>query len=1792
SDHDALTHRAVFSSGSDGILFCVHCAAERYNRAPDFRKLALLDGIRIVLSAHGPRSLGNDGTDACVPMLLRGIESSNSGIVQAVTDITLMLKEELQDPVGVLASLVSSIVSLGLPRASSQLYLVGQLLTSASRDRVVATTLGNACFHPLGEEHHAVEQQLHHAIVGMDESGGRIQLRGFGSFLAAHALSASCPDHVKSDVLYVAMELLDCCTTAGMTAGIQRASTSFAQGLLLMPPPPESDPFVTAMLAVPRLLARRASCDEPLQLHSIAYLATAVRYIRQRTAMGVPGWSSRCPGVPEVLVALFNGAQEFAPQEMVGCGREVGKENRSPSSSSGGLCSTFKTLLMSPSYRVRSATARLITSLSAGDPDRYSEDPVEAHGNGSAAGGGAKGTGLFCRETLLRAGVTDFLFEAIKSEREGTPRRYLEAAEALALSPVEFFHADNFSMKFAAPVLLGVSRAGCGVGGGGWAGDGSTLPHDESYDEAGLSTNSGDDELATFSSSSRLLLQALVTLPSSGGVLEELLASAAISTQPDMADKPRAIRLAADILGLVASGDILLSKARQLRPAWSETISTGVSAPLPIESADQLSAGEKELHSVTGDIILQCARIYESLLHMAEEWVSSREAALGRPSVEEGVALADLVFGAYERTLPCQFDVVNSPGSRNLAHDVAFLSSMGAAVDAASAVLSCKKRRREEAVGSGSSKSNSCNRSGMPRPAPFLDARPSFIHVEELLDDFCAPAAEGSLLRAGEIDSTPASCLQTVLRMTVERDIVSWMLDLYAQCGSATPDRAVDPRTSSQTFDGGNETCGATTRELLAEVLQSFLYAQGWVNGLRAHGLDCPPHTHERDDDNIGDSTFGATVHSLLKSWVASGSTYDGKTPLPLDQYVMSRLGTRADNGGLCKVAALLVSLSPSFLGVLYPHAGCRVDSAVTLLRYVKTVPEAVFCLNMFSHAVLDAAAGRGDQIDGDLEETLLPSLSDGLSTAVAEVLARFSVGELALSAIPLSAIALSFTLLAGCEAFIADWLVAAPLARIKQALREFGAFSGRQRHATSDMADISNCSEKQEEEQPQSTPVAVEYLHRDVLIGIMGAALSRWRAEVDREVPQQSHSDAVICRLTCVLLMAPDIFFHAAFDLGSRGNGTLVRQQRARQELADALDEIVPKTLEGLSAGFSAMVVSRRRDRADDNHRSTSKLACVSQVSQLASAFLHARCNHSCYSLANSDSPSDTPASPSSTCEPSEVLLARACGGVLQWMLDPRRNRDSSDCGGNIGGESLYKALLSVLNLLCALLALQRSRQGLTAALQDSHAAFSEVLSPSAKAVECLMGWLDDAPDVLAAFLQACTLWNATEPAGSGSDDDRGFLHLCIPLQVLGEVLSSGVSGPCFTAGGGGASANPPGRLKRKASSPATRRGVRASLLRVLAVRCVETSARARSFSRQEVIELQLTLQGFACGSSATLACAAHGAIQALWESYAELLQSGDLVGQSWNPFMVECSLENGLRSLSSSCDQESQADLLMLLALGEDPEEFRVDAPALVSAVGKLLCCSAGKSCPRLRCSEVVHGCNVELLSTAALVSVHQCAALLATKLRTILVEGVVDQRKGQQQRGTAWLDGESASSTSKSSGRSSEGHSHWLGMGGGEAFHLIDALMQLIRVLVCIKPLPQQALCTGLERTGLVEALTVLHRALLGFREGGNRQLEGNVEPPEQVVKPLSSGAYHDGGGSHGASLNIYEGVFFVKHDSWRWLSCSPTAISLAELADDAERLVFQLSGAPRAGSRESGEGRGVHDQASNGMAIDSA
>lgn len=64
-------------------------------------------------------------------------------------------------------------------------------------------------------------------------------------------------------------------------------------------PRPGDDPFVGIMFAIPRLLVRRSSCDESLQLRSVAYLAAVTAYCCNRTKAGVPGWFATVAGEDE-----------------------------------------------------------------------------------------------------------------------------------------------------------------------------------------------------------------------------------------------------------------------------------------------------------------------------------------------------------------------------------------------------------------------------------------------------------------------------------------------------------------------------------------------------------------------------------------------------------------------------------------------------------------------------------------------------------------------------------------------------------------------------------------------------------------------------------------------------------------------------------------------------------------------------------------------------------------------------------------------------------------------------------------------------------------------------------------------------------------------------------------------------------------------------------------------------------------------------------------------------------------------------------------------------------------------------------------------------------------------------------------------------------------------------------------------------------------------------------------------------------------------------------------------------
>ena len=119
-------------------------------------------------------------------------------------------------------------------------------------------------------------------------------------------------------------------------------------------------------------------------------------------------------------MALFDGAREFASRETLAAAGGGGGGGSGLPTSSGGLSNTLKTLLMSPSYRVRSATARLVTSLCSdgrfsGEPAAAADESVgmcgasnggRGGGDGDGGGGGRKADGLFFREVLIAAGAT------------------------------------------------------------------------------------------------------------------------------------------------------------------------------------------------------------------------------------------------------------------------------------------------------------------------------------------------------------------------------------------------------------------------------------------------------------------------------------------------------------------------------------------------------------------------------------------------------------------------------------------------------------------------------------------------------------------------------------------------------------------------------------------------------------------------------------------------------------------------------------------------------------------------------------------------------------------------------------------------------------------------------------------------------------------------------------------------------------------------------------------------------------------------------------------------------------------------------------------------------------------------------------------------------------------------------------------------------------------------------------------------------------------------------------------
>lgn len=101
--------------------------------------------------------------------------------------------------------------------------------------------------------------------------------------------------------------------------------------------------------------------------------------------------------VPQVLEELLAGHCSTGRSDLCDI---APRGNVAHHSSPGGLCSALKALLMSSSYRVRSAAARLVRSLCVA---RTSASPANHEGD---VGGDNDKVERFFRETLLAAGTT------------------------------------------------------------------------------------------------------------------------------------------------------------------------------------------------------------------------------------------------------------------------------------------------------------------------------------------------------------------------------------------------------------------------------------------------------------------------------------------------------------------------------------------------------------------------------------------------------------------------------------------------------------------------------------------------------------------------------------------------------------------------------------------------------------------------------------------------------------------------------------------------------------------------------------------------------------------------------------------------------------------------------------------------------------------------------------------------------------------------------------------------------------------------------------------------------------------------------------------------------------------------------------------------------------------------------------------------------------------------------------------------------------------------------------------
>lgn len=819
----------------------------------------------------------------------------------------------------------------------------------------------------------------------------------------------------------------------------------------------------------------------------------------------------------------------------------------------------------------------------------------------------------------------------------------------------------------------------------------------------------------------------------------------------------------------------------------------------------------------------------------------------------------------------------------------------------------------------------------------------------------------------------------------------------------------------------------------------------------------------------------------------------------------------------------------------------CRVDSAVSILLYVKTVVEAVFSLNLFARIV------RGTHCDGrGVDELRHKVLPHDLSTAVGNALSRFPVAELASARVPLSSAALSLIVRASCQSFLMDWLIAASLPRVGQALNCLGLTTGCESvgpHGV--VAEDGDAGE----EVVKETSIAERTYDQITLAGILRAAVFRW----EQDLRDSGRFEIAISRLSSILVMAPEAFVGIALGFGTTcgdGEADGFIGEPSRVTVSNSLATLLPETLGRLASGRSLLETSRAR-----NNEHIPRVSCITRVLYFTLEFLRGCCELEAFGRGGGDrmSHGDQLRRPRLIAE---ERLVRACVDLLQGVLAPRKILRFGPASA-AGSTPVSQAYTLVFDLLATLLILHlKHLEGdpmewnarLAGAFEQTRLVLAdEVMFDATGRLE---RHLDRSPHAVAALLQLCALWNSAESLG----------RVEVPFEVLEESLFLVTAFPCH-----GSKVALPKRHSRESSV----------ILAVSTVRLVECVAPRRPFSRSQVLSLQLALQSIACDGTMMEVDSSLRAIIALWKAYAGFLPEEELEGQPWNPFVVECCLEGAYSCLAGSSREDCSVAVRGELAEGR---KCSIYPSVVLCSICRFLHRCSQVMLPRFHPSRkssydaiAASGVSVELML--------RCLALLSEDLSSKAAEEAVagTPATGESREGDKILDGTSGwrkERAIRSGGTWARWRHRWEATG-----HLIRLLLKLLpedlaqgsggKADDASRPL-MQATHESLSR--LHDSITTRRWEFL--RRPGDRARNDGVIGLDELLASISSVPVLPAMGSiPGEAHETPHGALLISSDLWREFSSQGTPLdrdhqalcpsSCVETAEDVQTLLARFS-----------------------------